>query len=53
LIIAEPKKKKFLVFVIEYDIEVDDRMEVNLTESLDRLRETGGAIVVDVKVVER
>ena len=44
---------KFLVFIVEYEIQVDGITEVNLTAALDKLRETGEARVVDVKVIER
>lgn len=44
------KNSQMIVFTIEYSVDVEESMEVNLSGLLEHARETGGAIVTSVEV---
>ena len=45
-------KKKYLVFTLEYKVEVADDMQVDLSDILDKLRETGEGRVTNCDTIE-
>jgi hypothetical protein len=46
------KAKKTIVFVIEYKVDVEDNMDVALTEVLEQMRGSGSAEITDVRIEE-
>lgn len=47
------EKQRELIFTIEYRVDIGSDMAIPLEENLEKLRETGSADVIDVRIEYR